>query len=99
LDFFHKIINTIIGDIVIGEIVPSASQGENSHLTLRFEIITKDINASEYFFNYAAGFYEGLLRKKFGRIVKEKFNEDIYLDVLQIQEEKRVGYFSLSVHN
>lgn len=97
LDFFHNIINELIGDIVHGEIIPSASQAENSSITFRFEVISNEINATEHFFHSATGFYEGLLLRRFGRFVKKKFNEKIHIEILKIDEEKKVGYFTLEI--
>lgn len=99
LEIFHKIIEKRFGKFIQGEIVPQLGfKDEKSSITLRLQIIPKEVNTSEYFFHASAGFFEGILRSKFNSTLnKHCKGEVLFLDVLEIQADKSTCYYTLSI--
>ncbi len=96
INYIEKFVNVMIGEAIKSDI-PEIDE-DNSSIVLRIQILQKEIKATTNFFYFAAGFYEGLLQGLLGAIVEKLFEgEHIYLEIIQIVEEVKIGYFKIRI--
>ncbi|MHA1734099.1 MAG: hypothetical protein ACTSU5_19325 [Promethearchaeota archaeon] len=99
VDIFQKVIKRRFGAIIEGELVPPLVPEESvSQVGIRIRVLPEEVASTRPFFHAVAGFFEGVLRSKFRALISRDFEGDeLFLDVLDVQEEKNLCYYALSL--